>query len=131
MRRLDHVTVALVVALAACAGETGEPGPRGAPGADGAPGAQGPRGVPGPPGSCDCELLTERRELLVDVPAGTAGVAVARCEEGEVRVGGGCDWGGTYPRRGVPVEGAGFECVGISNGAEDTVLRAVAVCVAE
>lgn len=73
-------------------GATGAQGPKGATGAQGAVGPKGAQGVPGPQGAAGAPGATNvvvRSASSGPINPGLSDVAVAKCNAGETRVGGG------------------------------------------
>lgn len=90
--------ILLVTLLTACTStvaEKGDPGPEGAPGEscqDGRDGERGPTGRRGPTGPA-WRPVTYVVTATVEVEPGDWNTAIAECDEGDLVLHGGCEWG--------------------------------------
>lgn len=122
----------MVLVLCSCVAQ-GEPGPQGKPGPQGEPGE---RGHAGPPGA-DAQLAPYVREAEELAGVGDDVSVVARCDDGDHLLSGGCDWGyltrssAGYPLVEVDDEGenrpTSWVCIARDVGAESFIL-ARAIC---
>lgn len=134
-------TALLLLALAACASPVAE---NGNDGADGAPGSRGPRGLTGPAGR-DATISTYVVHGETHVAPGEWSTAVARCDDGDRVLTGGCEWGSftldgsemgsIVPYLDTPIgqelgpdSFTSWQCQGQSVVSHETRIYAVAVC---